>query len=174
MNAMRLLGITPFMLLAASLSLSATAEHAPLMPASVPQAAPRVLLLDCTKTSPSTMRIWELAALLRSSGALEVNVQFGDAPGVFGVPEIREDDLQDGPFDVIAIIPRRIEDGSADRIWIITNILPGSPQQIWREIALMRIVFAEAFTGLAQEVDPTLDLRAPFTSSLYAAQGWLR
>ena len=174
MNAKRWAGITSLILLGVSLVSGAAGADPLTSPAPVAQAAPRLLLLDCTKTFASTMRVGGLAAFLRTSGAVDVVVQFGDVAGMYEVPAIQEDALQGEPFDAVIFIPRGIDDGSADSIWIITNILPDSPHQLWEQIVLLRMVINEAFTGLAHGVDSTIDLWSAFTASLYTAQGWLR
>jgi len=174
MSLKRLVGITSCILLAVAAALGAAAEDRSALPAPVAQATPRLLILDCTKTFESTMRVGGLTGFLRASGAVDVVVQFCDAPSVYDTPDIREDVSSAEPFDVIIIVPCGIDDGTADRVWIVTNVLPDSPQQLWEQVVLLRMVLDEAFTGLAHGVDPTVDLWAGFTASLYASQGWLR
>jgi len=174
MNAKRLVWTACLVFLCASVASSVVLADSAQAHASVSQPTPRLLLLDCTKTFASTMRVGGLAAFLRASGAVDVTVQFGDAAGMYDIPVVQEDVSSAEPFDVIVIIPRGIDDGSAGYIWIVSNILPNSSPDEWAQIVVLRTVLGEAFTGLAQAADPTVDLWAGFTASLYTAQGWLR
>lgn len=134
----------------------------------------RVLLVDSTKTFGSTARVGALAGAIRKTGMFELDVRFGDATCPYDDPLACEADRPAAPYDLVVLIPRGIDDGSAASIWVITGILPWTSPDRWPAIAAVSGMIDQVFAGLANAIDPGQDLWPAFTASLYQAQGWLR
>ncbi|MDD5220399.1 MAG: hypothetical protein PHV11_07525 [Candidatus Bipolaricaulis sp.] len=133
----------------------------------------RMLVVDGTKTLASTMRVVGLAGGIRQSGAADVTVILADDLGAFEDP-LRVLSRPETPYDLIVIVPRGIDDGTATRIWILVAGDPSENPLAAQGIALLRGGIDRAFAGLAFAVGPLDDLWAALTASLYVREGWLR
>jgi len=142
--------------------------------AAAAQSAPyRILVVDGTKTLASTMRVVGLAGAIRQSGVADVAAILADDLGPFDDP-LRGRPLPDAPYDLILIVPRGIDDGTAARIWILVSGNPDADPLTAQAIGLLRQGIDLAFAGIASAVGPLDDLWAALTASLYVLQGWLR
>ena len=133
----------------------------------------RVLIVDGTKTLTATMRVVGLAGGIRQSGVADVTIMLADDLGPF------DDPLQGAPrpeaaYDLILIIPRGIDDGTATRIWVLVPGNPDAEPLTAQAVALLGAGIDRAFAGLATAVGPLDDLWAALTASFYVVQGWLR
>lgn len=133
----------------------------------------RVLLVDGTKTLNSTMRVVALAGGIRQSGAAELTVIFADGLGPFDIP-LREEPLPAVPFDLIIIVPRGIDDGTASRIWLLVAGNPQADPAAAQAIERLAQGIARAFAGLGEAVGPLDDLWAALTASVFVREGWLQ
>ncbi len=133
----------------------------------------RVLVVDGTKTLASTMRVVGLAGGIRQSGAADVTVTLADDLGAFEDP-LRALPRPEMPYDLIVIVPRGVDDGTATRIWILVAGNPDETPFAAQGIALLRGGIDRAFAGLASAVGPLDDLWAALTASFYVREGWLR
>jgi len=134
----------------------------------------RLLLVDGTKTFASTARVGALAGAVRSTGAFDFEVRFTDAIGPHDDPLACEADLPETPYDVIVLIPRGLDDGSAESIRVVTGTLPWTSPGQWQALAAITEMIDQVFAGLARAVDPSEDLWPASAASLYQTQGWLR
>jgi hypothetical protein len=133
----------------------------------------RLLLVDATKTFASTARVGALAGAIRSAGTFDLQVCFSDQEGTYGDPMIDVEPRPEGLFDLVVFVPRGIDDGTDDAIWVITNILPWPSPDTWGVVQLLSGWIDKVFTGLAIAILPTQDLFPALLASLYHAQGWL-
>jgi len=133
----------------------------------------RVLVVDGTKTLASTMRVMGLAGGIRQSGVADVTVILADDLGPFGDP-LRGRSRPETPFDLILIVPRGIDDGTAPRIWILVAGNPRENPLVAQAIELLRGGIGRAFAGIASAVGPLDDLWAALTASAYVREGWLQ
>jgi len=92
------------------------------------QAGVRVLVVDETKTLASTMRVAGLVGALRGTGLFDVSHRLADVESSWDDPLAGSEPPPDeAPQDLILIVPRGIDDGSADWIWIASNGLFSLP-----------------------------------------------
>jgi len=133
----------------------------------------RVLVVDGTKTLASTMRVMGLAGGIRKSGAADVTVILADDLGPFADP-LRNLPCPETPFDLILIVPRGIDDGTATRIWILVAGNPRENPLAAQAVELLRGGIDRAFAGVAFAVGPLDDLWAALTASCYVQEGWLQ
>ena len=133
----------------------------------------RVLVVDGTKTLASTMRVMGLAGGIRKSGAADVTVILADDLGPFADP-LRNLPRPEAPFDLILIVPRGIDDGTASRIWILVAGNPRENPLAAQAIELLRAGIDRAFAGIGSAVGPLDDLWAALTASYYVQEGWLQ
>ena len=158
------------LLMGLGLSIAGTAE-----PATEELASPlRLLLVDGTKTFASTARVGALAGAVRSTGMFDLDVRFSSETCPYDDPLACEVDIPATPYDVVVIIPRGIDDGTASTVWLVTGILPWTSPEGWPAVAAVGGMIDQVFAGLASAVDPSADLWPAFAASLYQAQGWLR
>ncbi len=133
-----------------------------------------LLLVDATKTFSSTARVGALAGAIRSTGLFDLSVRFSAGTCLYEDPLACDTDLPAEPFDLAVIIPRGIDDRSAQSIWVVTNIMPWSDAEGFQAVTAVEAMIDQIFAGLAQAVDPTSDLWPAFAASLYRTQGWIR
>ena len=135
----------------------------------------RLLLVDQTKTFASTMRVAALAKTLREFDAapLELTVRLTETTSPYGNPLEDAPLPPEAPFHMIIIIPRGIDDGTADRIWLITTLASSPPSPEWEGVELLGLLIDTIFEGVAAAVDPMEDLWPAMLAAGYAAQGWL-
>jgi hypothetical protein len=133
----------------------------------------RVLVVDGTKTLSSTMRVVGLANGIRQSGVAEVTMILAEDLGPFDDP-LADLSRPEVPYDLILVVPRGVDDGTATRIWIL---MPGDPTQdplSAQALDLLREGIDLTFAGIASAVGPVDDLWAALAASLYRSEGWLR
>ncbi|MEW5825722.1 MAG: hypothetical protein AB1778_02740 [Candidatus Bipolaricaulota bacterium] len=142
-------------------------------PTAAQEARYRVLLVDGTKTFTSTMRVVGIAGAIRQSGVADLTVLFADGLGPFDDP-LAGRQAPEAPYDLILIIPRGIDDGSATRIWLLVAGDPSSRPDAAQAMALFQEGIAAAFAGLASAVGPLDDLWAALAASAFVNGGWLQ
>ncbi len=133
----------------------------------------RVLVVDGTKTLASTMRVVGLAGGIRQSGMADVAIILTDNLGPFDDP-LKDHLRPEVPFDLILIVPRGIDDGTASRIWILVAGNPRENPLTTQAIELLRAGIDRAFAGIGSAVGPLGDLWAALMASCYVREGWLR
>jgi hypothetical protein len=132
----------------------------------------RMLLVDETKTFASTMRVGALAGILRKTGMVDLSVELVDVESSYGNPLVGLATAEE-PYDIILIIPRGIDDGSVEQIWLVTRFFEeGSPEYV-HLLALSGLI-DQVFQGLATAIDVSEDLWPGGYAALYLQQGWLR
>jgi hypothetical protein len=137
-------------------------------------AAPfRVLLVDCTKTLESTMRVGGLAGGIRQSGLAELTVLFSDAASLYGDP-LAGRTLPTAPFDLILVVPRGVDDGTASVVWLLVAGNPEENPTAWSALKLLGAGMSVVFGSSVSAAGPLDDLWAALMASFYAAEGWLR
>jgi len=132
--------------------------------------APRILLIDETRTFASTMRVGRLAGALRQGGVdLEVRLETFSSSYV---DPLAADAAPRESFDLILIVPIGIEDGSVPEVWLLYGSSTGAPAR--SEIEPLRGLLSAVFEGLAVPLGAAEDLWVACLASLYETQGWLR
>ncbi|MEA1871701.1 MAG: hypothetical protein U9N00_05875 [Candidatus Bipolaricaulota bacterium] len=132
----------------------------------------RLLLVDETKTFASTMRVGALAGILRKTGMVDVTVMLVDVESSYGDPLAGLATAEE-PYDIILIIPKGIDDGSVEQIWLVTRFFAeGSPEEVG--LAALAGIIDQIFQGLAIAIDVSEDLWPAGYAALYLQQGWLR
>ena len=140
----------------------------------VPTAAPfRVLLVDCTTTLESTLRVGGLAGGIRQSGLAELTVLFSDAASPYGDP-LAGRPLPAVPFDLIIVVPRGVGDGTASVVWLLVAGDPAANPTASSALELLSAGMGVVFGGNVSGVGPLQDLWVALTASLYVAEGWLQ
>jgi hypothetical protein len=140
----------------------------------VPTAAPfRVLLVDCTTTLESTLRVGGLAGGIRQSGLAELTVLFSDAASPYGDP-LAGRPLPAVPFDLIIVVPRGVGDGTASVVWLLVAGNPAGNPTASSALELLSAGMGAVFGNGVSGVGPLQDLWVALTASLYVAEGWLR
>jgi len=105
-----------------------------------------LLIVDGTKTFASTARVDALAEAIRAAGAFELSVCFTDQKELYSDPMTAAAERPAGTYDVAIILPHGLDDQTADKVWIVTAVLPWTSPDHW----------------------PAL------LASAYQTQGWLR
>ena len=133
-----------------------------------------LLLVDATKTFASTARVGALAGALRATGSFDLAVCFSDEAEIYRDPMIKMAERPTGTYDLVVFLPRGLDDGTAETIWIVTGVLPWTAPDAWNTIVLVSHLIDKVFAGSAAAVDPSEDLWPAALASVYQAQGWLR
>ena len=133
----------------------------------------RLLLIDETKTIASTMRIVALVKGLRGVGGVEVDVRLADVASAYDDP-LADVDPEGEPYDIVLIIPRGIDDGSVDFIWLVSLWLDGLAPHVRAGAEVVTGFVDQIFDGVATTLDVYDDLFAGFLWALYEKKGWVR
>jgi len=135
----------------------------------------RLLVVDQTKTFLSTMRIGGLVGALKGTGLFEVGVEFADAVSDWDDPLAGKSPAADlEPYDIVLVIPRGIDDGSADWVWIMIAPAAMAPAQVAMGLEILEGMLALVFEGAVDSMNSADDLFVGFLHSLYIAEGWMR
>ena len=144
--------------------------------AGLSQSAPeptRVLVVDETKTFLSTMRVAGLVGALRQVGLFDVSVALGDVASDYDDP-LAGQEAPGVPYDVILILPRGLDNGAIDTIWVVSNGLDLLPAPVRAGVEIISQVTEQVFADLAEAVDVHEDLFPAFLWGLYSVKGWMK
>jgi len=141
-----------------------------------PSAQPvRLLVIDETKTFLSTMRIGGLVGALKGAGLFQVDVEFADVESSWDNPLAGATPVaEQEPYDIVLVVPRGIDDGTADWVWILNG-----PEHLVAPQVMAGVDVLEQFVGLVFEgnvapVGVNDDLMVTFLYGLYVVEGWIR
>jgi hypothetical protein len=141
--------------------------------AAAAQGMPRVLVVDATKSFASTLRVGALVGALRGTGAVAVDVHLAEGRSFLDDPLPAEP--QNGVvYDLLILIPRGLDDGSAERIWIVSDAPSHLAPSAAAALVLVQATVDAVFDGLGYAVDVTEDLYPAFLWAGYRARGWVR
>ncbi len=132
----------------------------------------KLLLVDETKTFSSTMRVGALAGILKKSGEFDVTVKMVDVSSSY-VDPLAGIQPTETPYNVILIIPKGIDNGTVEQIWLVTRGFDELPSQAVQGIKMLSSLINKVFVGLAHATDVRHDLFPGFLSALYVKEGWL-
>jgi len=135
----------------------------------------RLLLVDETKTFASTMRVGALAGALKKTGLFDVAVRLVDVADSYDDPlQAAQPDSGQAPFDVIAVLPRGLDDGSTTQIWLVTAAPESLTPTVRAGLNAASFLIDQVFQGLAEAMDATEDLWPGLLAALYLKKGWLQ
>ena len=135
----------------------------------------RVLVVDETKTFNSTMRVAGLVGALRQVGVFNVGVTLADVTSSYDDPLAgRAPEEGEEAYDLIVVLPRGLDDGSIDQIWIVSaglnSLLPGVSVALDVAAGIVDQVFA----GIGEAIDVSKDLWPCLLWAVYSTKGWIR
>lgn len=133
-----------------------------------------LLLIDGTKTFSSTVQVGALAGAVRGIDGFDLSVCFADGGGLYEDPMAAATETPSGIYDLVVILPRGLDDGTANTVWVVTEVLPWTSPERWSLVSLLSDLINRVFAGSATAVDPTEDLWPSLLASVYRNQGWLR
>ena len=134
-----------------------------------------VLLIDGTKTFTSTMKVAATVGALRQAGLFEISVHLSDVASDFDDPLFgvaREP--EDGPFDLILILPRGLDTKTNVSIWLVSDGLSVVSPFVRGGVELISNVVDQVFAGSGQTIDVSEDLWPSFLWSIYNSKGWMK
>ena len=140
----------------------------------------RLLIVDETKGFEPTVRVGILAKVLKDSGMVDVSVMLADVDSAYDDPlHGRTPGEDEEPYDIILIVSKGIDDGSAPFVWIVFGSFDGGEGAVDLEAAmemlgLFRGVIDTVFQGIAEAVDITKDFYPMLLGAFHQASGWLR
>jgi len=135
----------------------------------------RLLVVDETKTFLATMRVGGLVGALKGIGMFDVGVRFADVEASFSDPLAgRWPDEGLEPYDVVLIVPRGIDDGTADWVWILSNGPLSLEPAVAGGIDVIRQVVGLVFEGRVTSTGVHDDLLLGLIYEAYVAKGWMR
>ena len=140
----------------------------------------RLLIVDETKGFEATVRVGILAKVLKESGMVDVAVMLVDVDSAYDDPlHGKTPEEGEAPYDIILIVSKGIDDGSAPFVWIVFSSLGEGEEDVDLEAAmeklgLFRGLIDTIFQGLAEAMDITKDFYPMLLGPFYQASGWLR
>jgi hypothetical protein len=132
----------------------------------------RLLIVDETKTFSSTMRVGVLAGILKKNELFEVDVKMVEVDSSYVDPLVASKPPAQ-PYDIILIVPRGIDNGSVDQIWIVTRGFAELSPPATGAIDALEGIINKLFAEVAVPTDVNADLFPGFFSALYVEEGWL-
>jgi hypothetical protein len=138
----------------------------------------RLLLIDETKTFESTVRVGILAKVLQGTGMFEVSVLLAGVETGYDDPlygRVREENQ--GPYDMILIVSKGVDDGSLPTVWVVLGTFGGEAIDLKASMEMLGAfsgMIDQIFQGVAKAVDVRTDLYPLFFAALYLKEGWLR
>ena len=143
-------------------------------PGTLPQPV-RLLLVDETKTFASTMRVGALAKVVRGTQMFDLSVRLVDVVSSYADP-LEVETIEEGtsPFQIILIVPRGIDDGSVNQIWLVTRSFEEIALPVRAAIGALSTIVDQVFQGVAESIDVSEDLWPALAAALYCSQGWLQ
>ena len=139
-----------------------------------PATPARLLVVDETKTFLSTMRIGGLVGALKGSGLFQVDVEFASTESDWDDPLAEKTppvDLE--PYDIILVVPRGIDDGSSDWIWVVSMPAISAPAHVAAGLTMAEGIVSLVFEGAVDPLGATDDLFVSILYSLYVSEGWM-
>lgn len=135
----------------------------------------RLLVIDETKTFLSTMRVAGLVGALKGAGLFAVDVRFATVEKSWTDPLAGEaPDADSVPYDVVLVIPRGIDDGTADWVWILSDGPSDLGPLAAGGIEMIREVVGLVFEGAVRPTGVHDDLLLGLLYEIYVAKGWMR
>ena len=134
----------------------------------------RLLLIDETKTFTATMRVGALAKVVRNTKMFDLSVKLVDVTSSYADP-LEAETIEEGtsPYQIILIVPRGIDNGSVDQIWLVTRSLEEISQPLQAAIGALSTIVDQVFQGIAEATDVSEDLFPGFFAALYLQKGIL-
>jgi len=135
----------------------------------------RVLVVDQTKTFTSTMRVAGLVGGLRSMGIFEVGVVLGETQSAYGDPLAEQLPQEaEAPYDLIAILPRGLDDGTTTAIWVVSAGLGALSPNVAGALTALTGTIDLVFAEIGEAIDVSEDLWPGLLWAVYATKGWIR
>ena len=140
----------------------------------------RLLIVDETKGFETTIRVGILAKGLKDRGKVDVSVLLADVDSAYVDPLLgRTPEEGEEPYDIILIVSKGIDDGSAPFVWIVFGSFDMGGETVDLEgamevLGLFRNVIDQVFQGVAEAVDVSKDFYPALLGAFYQANGWLR
>lgn len=158
-------GWTCVLVIAAALVASAQPEVVPI----------RVLVVDETKTFDSTMRVASLVGALRSVGMFDVDVALADVASSYDDPLAGREPEEGGElYELIAVLPRGLDDGSVHQIWIVSAGLDDLSPAVAAALDIASGILEQVFAGIGEATDVSEDLWPCLLWAVYSTNGWVR
>ncbi len=132
-----------------------------------------LLLVDETQTLQASLMVQVYARALQESGLFHFDAK------IVSVQSSYDDPLgvnaTEKRYELIAIVPRGIEDGSVPYIWLITKpIGPQTRPELLQGIELIRQRVAQGSGGLLKALTVMDDGALGIFASVFEHHGWLR
>lgn len=134
----------------------------------------RVLLIDETKTFTSTMKVAGTIGALRQMGLFDVSVRLAEGNDDYSDPLAGITPEPDqGPFDLILILPRGLDTKIDVSIWLVSDGLEALSPFARGAVDLISTVVDQVFAGSGQTIDVSEDLWPGFLWVGYVTRGWM-
>lgn len=134
----------------------------------------RLLLVDATKTFSATMRVGALAKVIRNTGLFDLSVRLVDVASSYVDPlGAMAFNTETQPYQIILIIPRGIDNGTVNQIWLVTRSFVEVSPPLGAAIGTLSNIVDQVFGGIAEAIDVSEDLFPGFFAALYLKRGIL-
>lgn len=133
----------------------------------------RVLVVDGTKTFAATMRVAGLVGALRQIPIFEVGVVLSTAHSDWDDPLAGQVN-KESPYDVVVVLPRSLDAGSAEAIWIVSRGFGAMEEDVRPAIGVVIEVTNRVFAGAGAAKTVNDDLFPALLWGLYVSKGWMR
>jgi len=135
----------------------------------------RLLVVDGTKTFLSTMRVGGLVGALKGTGFFEVDVLFAEVQSGWHDPLAGRTPAEGlEPYDILVVIPRGIDDGTVDWVWVLSDGPTNPALPLFEGLETVRQILGLVFEGAVRPMGVFDDLLLGVLYETYTARGWTR
>ncbi len=131
-----------------------------------------LLIVDETQTFEASLFVNMAAGALKQTGMFNVEAKFVDVDSSFDDPLGPNE--TDQVYDVIAIVPRALEQRELMQLWLATcPYLPGGPDELQRGVATIQELVAGRSQGQLTALGVHDDAAPALFATIFANHGWL-
>jgi hypothetical protein len=117
----------------------------------------------------------DVPSAVRVLGLFEVGVALADVTSSYDVPLVdRSPEPGLEPYDLIVILPRGIDNGSARQIWVVSAGRSELASVVAASLNVLTGIVDQVFAGIGEAVDVSEDLWPCLLWAVYSTRGWIR
>ena len=140
------------------------------------QAAPQkveLLLVDETRTLQASILVQILAQTLNATGLFNLQAKIVNVQSSFDDP--LGPNPTDKQYELILIIPRGLEDGSLQELWLVTQpITFGTRPELLTAIQTIKTLIAQGTAGRLKAIGVMDDMLPAWFGAIFTWHGWLK
>ncbi|MCR4404154.1 MAG: hypothetical protein NUW06_02485 [Candidatus Acetothermia bacterium] len=131
----------------------------------------KLLVVDETRSFAASMAVELFARAVRRTGLFDLAARSVSVASSFDDP--LRGQRPDRRYDIIVIVPRGVEDGTVNQVWIATRPFPEISLELRQAVALIKGIVNSGAQGRLRAVDVTDDALPGIFATIFIREGWL-